>query len=68
MINFIPKIGHWVCDCPIHNGEYGHCQITQSNCPKATEIDGGDYSMDYPDDCPAKNGIIVRTEEAVKNG
>ena len=55
-----PTIGFWDADCPIHNGEFGHCQITQTKCPKVTELDNGDYEFDYPVNCPAKIGIIIK--------
>ena len=62
MIVITPKPDDcWSMDCPIRNREFSHCQITQSKCPKVTEIGYScDYIFDYPDDCPAKAGVLVK--------
>ena len=66
MNTFIPKIDEDCCDpkdCPVYNTEWMTCNITDNKCPK--HWFGEDYEdhFDFPDDCPAKKGVLIKREE-----
>ena len=56
-----PILGWWDVECPVYDGEFCICQITQTKCPTPIEDETtGDYSFEFPIDCPAKEGITVK--------
>ena len=57
---FEPKIDFLCVDCPVYNGEFMLCQITSAPCPKQYYSGSNDLKTDFPDDCPAKDGVIIK--------
>jgi len=63
MIEITPKLDFCDIECPIYNGEWMICNITNNKCPKQITNDETFDTTDFPDDCPAKNGIIVKLKD-----
>ena len=49
-------------DCPVYNVEFMCCNITHEKCPTYRDDGNGDYLFDLPANCPAKQGIEIKTE------
>jgi hypothetical protein len=69
MKEYIPQIGEPFCgpECPLHNTEWDICNITSNKCLKwkyDDEIDEDNF--DFPDDCPAKEGVKIFFPEKKK--
>lgn len=46
-------------DCPCVS-EFEACSIIKVECPEVSLDDNDDYVYDYPDDCPAKEGVTIK--------
>lgn len=48
--------------CPLYNTEWFTCNVTDSKCPKEWDDDSTPtgYMFDFPDDCPAKEGVEIK--------
>jgi len=46
-------------ECPLFNTEWYICNITYNKCPKQWDDEEGEDHFDFPDDCPAKEGVKI---------
>jgi len=62
MKKYTPIMEHKDCgiiECLLYNTEWFVCNITHHKCSEFhTDYEDNDY-FDFPDDCPAKEGIII---------
>lgn len=63
MMIFKPTMPQNYCgpdNCPLYNTEWYTCNVTHNKCPKQWEDDNYEDHFDFPDDCPAKGGVLVK--------
>ena len=53
-------------ECPLYNTEWYVCNITNNKCPKVWDDEKGEDHFDFPDDCPAKEGVKIFFPEKKK--
>ncbi len=67
MKEYTPKMEDYGCPtCPLFNTEWNICNITENKCPKWHEDNEGNDHFDFPDDCPAKEGVKISFSPALK--
>jgi hypothetical protein len=66
MKTITPKLDGCCVECPVYDGEWMVCNVTQSKCPMQIEDDEGDYDYRFPFDCPARRGIKVKIDFSQK--
>ena len=67
MKKYTPKIEDFGdAECPLYNTEWMTCNITENKCPEWYEDYEYNDHYKFPDDCPAKEGVIISFPPALK--
>ena len=69
MKEYTPELGEAFCGpkCPVHDGEFGICNITKNKCLEWEYNDEtGEDKFEFPIDCPAKKGVKIFFPEKKK--